>query len=252
MVDKEADQQSTKIDLNEPPIAALASVESGRFRRARKIPYAATALLILAIVPLFVVFAQSQIKDVFDQFTSGCTFVIAQTDIGEGQVQVRGWMSGTAPKSIPLLFMGKKAAINTIEYVMPDSQGSDAGPSNLSLHPATNLTCPGHLCPEAPAGVIRESALISLMDIHKEFNYIFHVRLRSLDPKIKVNSTNLQTYGFFAAGAEATCRVESKAWFNFWVWGSPLCKLLVFVVMVVIGGLLVGLANWIDQGGEKA
>jgi hypothetical protein len=211
----------------------------------------ATGMSVLAVVPLFLVFANTQIKELIDSFLGGCTFVIDKRMSANGaQVLVTARMAGTPPKALPLMFQGRDALINTVFFDEPYRQERIVEPDDLAFHPMTGSICPGDLCPELGAQPLRRNAQIVLHDLRPEFSYRFRVRLKPEQGSPNVHQ--LKIYATFDAGLpDGICKVQPRRWFNFWVWATPLQKAFLFLAMVVIGGLLLRWAQSKPEGEPK-
>ncbi len=207
----------------------------------------ASGLMVLAIVPLFLVFANTQIKDLADRFIGGCVFVVDKRSAVNGQILVTGRIAGTMPKSVPLMFEGRDALINMILFDEEYRQDSIPEPDDLAFHPMTGLSCPGALCDDSGSAEVRRQVQIMLRDLRAEFIYRFRVWMRSDPGTPAITAQNLKVYALFDKGIEdGVCRVQPPRWFNFWVWATPLQKSLLFFGIVVVGGMLV---KWAKPSG---
>jgi hypothetical protein len=210
---------------------------------------ASSGLVVLAIVPLFISFSSTQIKDLFERFTGGCVLVLDKSSAAHGQVYVTGQIAGTMPERIPLIFEGRDALINTIDF--DDAYRADQipEPDDLTFHPMTYLGCPGALCELDGDKPSRRQAQIMLTDLRPEFTYRFRVRLIPDSAAMKSTPANLKVFALFDKGFKgAVCRVEPRRWFNFWVWATPLKKAALFIGVIVAGGLML---KWAKSAGEK-
>lgn len=205
-------------------------------KRARALLKASAVFVVLATAPLFLVFANTQIKELIDTFTGGCLFVIDKR-LSADRVLVTARIAGTMPRLIPLMFQGQDASINTVLFDEPYRRGRIPEPDDLSFHPLTGSMCPGKLCPESGTDPARSRVLIMLGDLRPEFTYRFSVRLQPDDGKL--DSHHLKIFAMFDSGLpDGVCKVQPRRWFNFWVWGTPLQKALLFLAIIVMGGLL--------------
>ncbi len=197
-------------------------------------------LVILAIVPLFVVFANDQIKELLNRFIGGCVFVLDKRVSSGGQVLVTGRIAGEMPKGVPLTFEGRDALINTVLFDEPYRQGAILEPDDLAFHPMTGQSCPGALCPDSGSEPLRGQMQFVLNDLRPEFSYRFRVRLQAASKEAPpISAQNLKVFALFDKGlADGVCHVQPRRWFNFWVWATPLQKALLFIGMVVVSGLL--------------
>jgi hypothetical protein len=192
----------------------------------------ASGLAVLAIVPLFLVFANTQIKELSDRFLGGCVLVIEKHLASSGQILITGRIAGTMPKS-------RGALINTILFDEAYRQQQISEPDDLAFHPMTGSQCPGSLCEESGSAVVRSQAQVMLRDLRAEFTYRFRVRMQPSSGSESVELHQLKVYALFDKGiADGVCRVQPRRWFNFWVWASPLKKAILFVTIVVAGGLM--------------
>lgn len=230
-----------------PPVASP-SANTGLLRQIRArlsgISAAVTGLVVLATIPIFISFSTTQIKELFDQFTGGCLLVLDKRTSPDGRLFVIGQIAGTMPPRLPLIFEGRDALINTIDFVDSYRLEQILEPDDLSFHPLTNLSCPGPLCAESGTMPQRRQVQIMLSDLRPEFTLRFSVRMVPDAPKAKAMPTNLKLYVAYDKGFEgAVCRVQPRRWFNFWVWATPLKKALLFISVIVVGGLMVKWAN---------
>ena len=228
---------------------------------------ASAGLAVLAVIPLFVSFSSTQIKDVFDQFTGGCVLVLDKSSAPDGKVFVSGRIAGTMPKHLPLFFEGRGALVNTISFESPYRSDQIREPDDLTYHPMAGQDCPGSLCGLDGDFHTRRFVEILLGDIRPEFTYRFLVRLVPLPPddtnsplkrassaradssKFTASPDNLKVYALYRPGFEGqVCRVEPRRWFNFWVWATPLKKAAMFIFVIVASGLLLRWAK--TQGGR--
>lgn len=200
---------------------------------------AGAGLAVLAVVPLFVTFSTTQIKSIFDQFTGGCVLVLDKTSAPNGQVFVTGHIAGEMPKQITLMFKGRDADLNTIQFNDAYRLDHIRDPDDLTFHPFTEWTCPGALCEHIGEKLDRPNVGILLTDLHPEFTLRFSVRLLPYDARIKATPDHLKVYAEYDRGFSGkVCRVEPRRWFNFWVWATPLKKAALFMFVIVAGGLL--------------
>ena len=203
---------------------------------------AASGLAVLATVPLFLVFANTQIKELIGSFLGGCVLVVEKRLSESGQLLVTGKISGTMPKALPLMLEGRDAQINTVLFDEPYRQELIPEPNDLAFHPMTGATCPGDLCLESGNKPLRSRVQILLKDLRPEFAYRFRLRLQPDNGGLQVN--HLKVYVMFDPGLpDGICRVQPPRWFNFWVWATPGQKSILFLSVVVIGGLLLRWAN---------
>ncbi len=211
----------------------------------------ASGLAILATVPLFIVFANTQIKELVDSFLGGCVFVLDKRMGSTGQVLVTARIAGAMPKSVPLMFEGHDALINTILFDEPYRQGMIVEPDDLAFHPMTGLSCPGSLCEDSGTQALRHQVQIVLRDLRPEFSYRFRVRLKpDNQDQASLSPINLKAFAVFDKGLDdGVCRVQPRRWFNFWVWATPLQKAVLFIGMVVFGGLLL---KWAKPQGASS
>jgi hypothetical protein len=199
---------------------------------------ASAGLLVLAVIPLFVSFSSSQIKSIFDQFTGGCVLVLHKTQAPYGQIYVTGRIAGTMPEKIPLIFEGRDALLNTIDFDDAYRLDQVREPDDLTFHPLAQSICPGPLC-ELDGDRLNRVVQIMLTDIRPEFTYRFRVRLLPSSPATVPSPGNLKVYALYDRGFKGqVCRVEPQRWFNFWVWATPLKKAALFIFVIVVGGLL--------------
>lgn len=212
----------------------------------------AIGLAVLAVVPLFLVFANDQLKELLDRFVGGCVLVVDKRVSKAGQVLVTAQIAGEMPKGVPLTFEGRDALINTILFDEPYRQEAILEPDDLAFHPMTGQSCPGELCVDSGSAALRRQVQFVMRDLRPEFGYRFRIRLRPEgdDPKKPVTVQNLKVFAVFDKGlADGVCRVQPRRWFNFWVWATPLQKALLFIGMVVSGGLLL---QWARSKGASS
>lgn len=201
------------------------------------------APLLLAAVPAFLLYAQGQVKDWIDHFLGDCLFVIGKDMSPEGHVLVTGHLSGTAPKSLPLVFEGRDAALNIV--LMEDAYRQDAvtEPLDLALHPLVTARCPGELCAGIEDATTHHMLPVTLTDMNRVFTYRFRVRAAAYQ-KGELSPSNVRVYALFDSGlANGACRVQARNWRNFWVWAGPVQKFLLFAAVVVLGTALLRLAG---------
>lgn len=226
---------------------------------------ASAGLIVIAVIPLFVSFSSTQIKDIFDQFTSGCVLVLDKSMAPDGKVFVSGRIAGIMPKQLPLMFEGRDALVNTISFESPYRGDQIREPDDLTYHPMAGQDCAGSLCARLGEFETRHHVPILLKDVRPEFTYRFLVRLAPLPTDtrepvgqggaakaaaamFKAAPYNLKVYALYEQGFEGqVCRVEPRRWFNFWVWATPLKKASLFIFVIVAGGLLLRWAK--TQGG---
>lgn len=227
-----------------PPASSAVSQVVEQIRaRLTGISAAVAGLLVLATVPLFISFSSTQIKELFDQFTGGCLLVVDKRATPSGHLFVTGQIAGSMPDKLPLIFEGRDALINTIEFVDAYRFEQILEPDDLSFHPLTNLSCPGALCERSGDENQRRSVQIMLTDLRPEFTLRFDVRMIPALARTAVPS-NLKVYAAFDPGFEGpVCRVQPRRWFNFWVWATPLKKAFLFICVILIGGLMVKWAH---------
>lgn len=219
--------------------------------RARLSGISATlaGLLVLAIIPIFISFSTTQIKELFDQFTGGCLLVLDKRTAADGRLFVTGQIAGSMPPRLPIIFEGRGALINTIDFVDAYRQEQIPEPDDLSFHPLTNLGCPGPLCEESGDAPQRRQVQIMLTDLRPEFTLRFSVRMIPDVVKAVAMPGNLKIYAAFDKGFEGpVCRVQPRRWFNFWVWATPLKKAFLFICVILVGGLMV---MWANSAKEK-
>jgi hypothetical protein len=201
---------------------------------------AAAGPTIAAIIPLFLLFANTQIKTLVEDFMGGCVFVIQKRTLASGQILVTARIAGTMPKAIPLMFEAREALINTIVFDEPYRQENITEPNDLAFHPLTGMACPGPLCEDSGSAEVRRQVQVLVRDLRPEFTYRFRVRLRADPGHAAATDYNLKVYALFDRGLEdGVCRIEPRRWFNFWVWATPLQKVALFLGVIVVGGLLV-------------
>jgi hypothetical protein len=230
---------------------------------------ASAGLVVLAVIPLFVSFSSTQIKDVFDQFTGGCVLVLDKSMAPDGKVFVVGRIAGAMPKQLPLIFEGREALVNTISFESPYRGDQIREPDDLTYHPMAGQDCAGSLCAGLGEFETRRHVPIMLKDVRPEFTYRFLVRLVPLPAttanpalvqgpgtktgpvEFMASPDKLKVYALYEQGIEGqVCRVEPRRWFNFWVWATPLKKALLFIFVIVLGGLLLRWAK--TQGGNAS
>lgn len=229
---KSAPQPSAKTGANQS-----SGLKQSIFSEVSSLLKSAASLSVVAIVPLFLIFANTQLRDLVEQFTGGCVFVLEKHVSNAGQILVTGRIAGTMPKTIPLMFEGREALINTIVFDEPYRQEQIPEPDDLAFHPMTGLICPGELCPDSGADATRRQVQIVLRDLRPEFTYRFRARMQNEAGNLSASS--LKVYALFDAGLQdGVCRIQPRRWFNFWVWATPLQKALLFLGIVVLGGLL--------------
>lgn len=205
---------------------------------------------VLAAVPLFLVFANTQLKELVDSFLGGCVLVIEKRISTAGQLLVTARIAGSMPKGLPIMFEGREALINTILFDEPYRQDRISDPDDLAFHPMTGTICPGNLCLGAGDEPFRSRVQILLRDLRPEFSYRF--RLRMQPDKAPLETHNLKVYAMFDAGlVDGVCRVQPPRWFNFWVWATPGQKAFLFLSLVVGGGLLLQWARTTNAGDKS-
>lgn len=209
---------------------------------------ASAGYVVLATVPLFLIFANTQLKELVDSFLGGCVLVIEKRVSTAGQLLVTARIAGSMPKGLPLMFEGRDALINTILFDEPYRQDRISDPDDLAFHPMTGTTCPGDLCLGTGDTPFRSRVQFLLRDLRPEFSYRFRLRMKS--DKLPLETHNLKVYVMFDAGlADGVCRVQPPRWFNFWVWATPAQKAVLFLSLVVGGGLLLRWAKGTKAGG---
>lgn len=229
-----------------PPQGGPANIGIRKQIRVRfsGIPAALAGLLVLAIIPLFISFSTTQIKELFDQFTGGCVLVLDKRTSSDGRLFVTGQIAGTMPPRLPLIFEGRGALINTVDFVDAYRSEQIPEPDDLSFHPLTNLGCPGPLCEESGDAPQRRQVQIMLTDLRPEFTLRFSIRMIPDLNRATAMPANLKVYAAFDKGFEGpVCRVQPRRWFNFWVWATPLKKAFLFISVILVGGLMVKWAN---------
>ena len=227
---------------------------------------ASAGLVVLAVIPLFVSFSSTQIKGIFDQFTSGCVLVLDKSMALDGKVFVSGRIAGTMPNQLPLMFEGREALIETISFESPYRGDQIKEPDDLTYHPMAGQDCAGALCPGLGEFDARRHVPILLKDVRTEFTYRFLVSFAARPMATRTASLqkqdgqahmagftptpyNLKVYALYEQGFEGqVCRIEPRRWFNFWVWATPLKKASLFIFVFVAGGLLLRWAK--TQGGS--
>jgi hypothetical protein len=203
----------------------------------REIVKPGAGLLLAGTIPLLLVFANTQIKELVEHFLGGCVFVLDKQVTSKQQFLVKGYLSGTPPKIMPLRFEARQGSLDLIAFDEIDSD--QAGTENLSRHPLQGQTCPGQLCLEEEARALRGRKIIFLSDLRPEFSYNFLIWLKDNPPAKRLDAHMLSVVAVFPSGLEGgICRVEAKHWFNFWVWASALQKCAFFLSILVSGGLL--------------
>lgn len=206
----------------------------------------AAGLAVLATVPIFLVFGNTQLKELADNFLGGCAFVFEREVTKSQQLLVTAKIAGAMPKAIPLIFEGRQASINVVLFDDPYRLEQALEPDDLAFHPLTGSTCPGALCSQAGDDEFRPTAEIMLRDLRPEFTYRFMVRLKPENGEL--TEEHLKVYALFNAGlSDGVCRVQPRRWFNFWVWASPIQKAILFLSFVVAGGLLL---QWARSSGS--
>lgn len=213
---------------------------------------AAIGLAVLAVAPLFIVFANDQLKELVDRFVGGCVLVVDKRVSKAGQVLVTAQIAGEMPKGVPLTFEGRDALINTILFDEPYRQEAILEPDDLAFHPMTGQSCPGELCADSGSAPLRRQVQFVMRDLRPEFGYRFRIRLQPDGDGAKkpVTVQNLKVFAVFDKGlADGVCRVQPRRWFNFWVWATPLQKAFLFIGMVVAGGLLL---RWARSKGDSS
>jgi len=197
------------------------------------------SLLVLAIIPLCVVFANTQIKDLFDRFTAGCVFVLDKKISVGGSVLVTAQLAGTPPKALPIMFEGRNATLNYVVFEEAYREDEILDPDDLAFHPSTGNRCPGALCPDTGRTPDRIYMEATLGDLRPEFTYRFRVKFTQDSKSPRPGVDNLKVYSMFRPGlADGVCRVQPRRWFNYWVWATPLKKALMFLGIVVVAGLV--------------
>jgi hypothetical protein len=241
------------VAADDPPrtIPPGASILNKIQARVTGITAAVSGLLVLATIPLFISFSTTQIKELFDQFTGGCLLVLDKRTSPGGHLFVTGQIAGTMPAKLPLIFEGRDALINTIEFVDAYRFEQILEPDDLSFHPLTNLQCPGPLCEKSGDEHQRRTVQIMLTDLRPEFTLRFDIRMIPNSLNTAAVPNNLKVYAAFDPGFEGpVCRVQPRRWFNFWVWATPLKKAFLFICVILIGGLMVKWAQ--SERGSKS
>jgi hypothetical protein len=134
--------------------------------------------VVLATVPLFLVFANTQLKELIDNFVGGCVFIVDKRTSTAGQLLVTGRIAGAMPKGLPLMLEGRGALINTVLFDEPYRQGRIPEPDDLAFHPLTGSLCPGDLCPQSGTEPLRTRVQIMIRDLRPELTYRFRVRMK--------------------------------------------------------------------------
>lgn len=232
-----------------PDTSRIASLLRQIRARLTGLSAAVAGLLVLATVPLLISFSTTQIKELFDQFTGGCLLVLDKQSAPNGQLYVTGRIAGMMPTRLPLVFEAREAQLNTIEFVDAYRFERIPEPDDLAFHPLTYQVCPGSLCGDAGNELQSGRVQIMLTDLRPEFTLRFSVRMVPARVGAVAAPNNLKVYAAFDSGFEgAVCRVQPRKWFNFWVWATPLKKALLFVVIILSGGLLV---KWAQRAKEN-
>lgn len=199
----------------------------------------AVALLVVAVIPLCIVFANTQIKELFDRFTAGCVFVLDKRMSVGGSVLVTAQLAGTPPKALPIMFEGRNALLNNVVFEEAYREDQILDPDDLAFHPSTGARCPGTLCPDTGRNPDRIYIEATLTDLRPEFTYRFRVAFTQDAAASAPHVDNLKVYSMFRPGLDdGVCRVQPRRWFNYWVWATPLKKSLMFLGIVVVAGLL--------------
>lgn len=202
-------------------------------------------LLIAGAIPVLIVFANTEIKDLTDRFLGGCVFVLDKSIKDEKHIKIVGNFSGKPPTTIPLQFEATDASLDMILFDNDDADREQA--SNLARHPLHGLPCPGALCPEEETTVLNRIKLITLNDLRPEFSYSFVIWMSPTPTgssnangrNVRLSTENLHITAPYPAGlAGGVCRVEERRWFNFWVWASTAQKTILFLSILVVGGLM--------------
>ena len=199
--------------------------------------------LLLAAVPAFLLYAQGQVKDWIDHFLGDCLFVVSKELSAEGHVLVTGHLSGTPPKSLPLVFEGHDATLNVI--LVDDAYQQDIvhEPLDLAFHPLVTARCPGELCAGIEESAENHMLPVTLTDLHRVFTYRFRVRATPYQPGA-LSPSHVRVYALFESGLpNGACRVQSRDWRNFWVWAGPVQKFLLFAAVIVGATLLIRAAG---------
>jgi hypothetical protein len=208
------------------------------------------ALFVVAVIPLCVVFANTQLKELFERFTAGCVFVLdKQMSVG-GSVLVTAQLAGTPPKALPLMFEGRNALLNNVVFEEAYREDQILDPEDLAFHPSTGNRCPGALCPDTGRNPDRIFMEAMLTDLRPEFTYRFRVAFTHDAAAPVPDISSLKVYSMFRPGlTDGVCRVQPRRWFNYWVWATPLKKALMFLGIVVAAGLLL---RWTKEKGEAS
>jgi hypothetical protein len=197
------------------------------------------APLIVAAVPALALYAQTQIKDTIESFFGDCLFVVEKRLSKEGHILVTGYLSGTPPKALPMVFAGNDAALNMVIVEDAYRQEEADEPMDLAFHPMTYGKCPGQLCGIGEDVTESHMLPITLTDLHNDFTYRFRVRAKPYDAQAKVTTAHLRVHAVFDQGLDnGTCRVQPKNWRNFWVWAGPVQKFLLFAAIVIAAAAL--------------
>ena len=197
------------------------------------------APLIIAAVPAVALYAQTQIKDIIEGFFGDCLFVVEKRLSKEGHILVTGYLSGTPPKALPMVFAGNDAALNMVIVEDAYRQEEADEPMDLAFHPMTYGKCPGQLCGIGEDVTESHMLPITLTDLHNHFIYRFRVRAKPYDAQAKLTTAHLRVHAVFDQGlANGTCRVQPKNWRNFWVWAGPVQKFLLFATIVIAAAAL--------------
>lgn len=186
----------------------------------------------------FLLVSETSIKSYVESWLKDCVFVVEWNQVRGNRIEIKGYISGTPPKSLPITFSGKNVLINRIQFVNEVERDKSGNYANLGLHPQADWACPGTLCEKLGKMSSSPKVTIVLADLNADFVYPFYV-----DFDTAVRESDLRVFVQFDEGLpNGICRVERASLFNKFVrltkFGKFIALIFLFVlVSVVVAGL---------------
>lgn len=209
-----------------------------------RIVTAVVAVTLLVLTP-FLLVSETTIKGYVEGWLKDCVFVVEWNRVKENRLEVKGYISGAPPKSLPITFSGKDALINRIQFVNEVERDKSGTYENLGLHPQTDRACPGKLCEILDKMSSSPKVSIELADLKADFVYPFYV-----DFDTPVHERNLRVFVQFDEGLpNGICRVERASLFNKFVRMTKLGKFITLIFLfVLVSVAIAGLREMIKGG----
>jgi len=206
---------------------------SGRFL-SRHIGGIVVSLVILLLAP-FLLLSENTIKGFIDSWLNDCVIVFEKEGVPPNRVKVTGYVSGKAPKALPITFTAYDVLINRILFTT-DVDNPHAGRfANLALHPLTNTACPGALCERLGKIPSSPKVTVEIDDISTEFRYVFSVEFDQ-----PASQDKLGIFVQFAEGLPGgICRVEYANPFNYLIRTTKIEKFVLMLVVFLLVSILI-------------